>query len=399
MTYRTGFLRIEAETAESAMETDGHHQALSGADRLLAAIVASSDDAIISKTVDGIVTSWNRGAERIFGYSAKEMIGNPISILAVPGHEDEMPNILYRIRRNERVDHFETTRRHRNGSILNISLTVSPIHDDMGRVIGASKVARDITAARLAAEALQEAQDLINAQHRELLHASRLSELGQMAAVLAHEVNQPLSAIVNYLRAVQRLLDASDSANKSMIREAVHRSTEQALRASEIVHHLRDFAKPDGDELNAVPIADVLEKIASLATIDAAERGVHIRGGTDFPDCRVIANPVQIQQVVFNLIRNALDAMEGSRRRDLHLTVLPGCKTVEVNVADTGSGIDPSVRDRLCQPFLTTKTNGMGLGLSICQRIVTSHGGRLWAEDNPGGGTIFKFTLQSADAN
>ena len=117
MTYRTGFLRIEAETAESAMETDGHHQALSGADRLLAAIVASSDDAIISKTVDGIVTSWNRGAERIFGYSAKEMIGNPISILAVPGHEDEMPDILYRIRRNERVDHFETTRRHRNGSI------------------------------------------------------------------------------------------------------------------------------------------------------------------------------------------------------------------------------------------------------------------------------------------
>lgn len=378
------------------MVSETNDEVLRHADGLLAAIVASSDDAIIGKTLDGIVTSWNASAERIFGYAAEEMIGKPISVLALPGHEHEVPEILDRLRRGERVDHFETRRRRKDGSLVLVSLTVSPIHDAAGNIVGASKVARDITAQRQAAQALAVAEAQIQAQHRELMHAARLSEMGQMAATLAHEVNQPLSAIINYLRGSQQNLMSEDPEVRSKAAEGVRRAIEQALRASEIVRRLRTFAKPgDGRQL-AEPVSQILTDAAALATVDADQRGVRVILPTPLPEGWVRADRVEVQQVLLNLIRNALDAMETVRRRELRLSAVAREDKVEFAVADTGPGLAPEVRDRLFEPFVTTKAGGMGIGLSICRRIVDAHDGRFWAEDNADGGTIFRFTLPAA---
>jgi two-component system sensor kinase FixL len=364
--------------------------------RLLASIVASSDDAIISKTIDGVVTSWNRGAERMFGYAAEEVVGGPIAILATPGREDEMPGILERLRRGERVEHFETNRRRKDGGVLAVSLTVSPILDDAGRVIGASKVARDITAARAAAESLREARALLLEQHRQLTHAARLGELGQMAAILAHEINQPLSAVVNYVRGCQRLLAMDDPVARSRIEEAMRAAGDQAMRASEIVRHLRSFARPQEGVQRPESISRIIDESATLATIDAGRRGVTVARIARLDNDLVFADRIGVQQVLLNLIRNALEAMDGHDRPRLELSAVSREDVVEVAVSDTGPGLAAMVRERLFEPFVTTKGAGMGIGLSICRQIIERHGGRMWVDDNPGGGATFRFTLRAA---
>ncbi|MGA0604050.1 sensor histidine kinase [Caulobacter sp. KR2-114] len=366
------------------------------ASRLLAAIVASSDDAIISKTVDGVVTSWNGGAERIFGYRAEEMIGAPINRLAVPGQEAEMPDILQRLRRGERVDHFETRRRRKDGAIVLVSLTVSPILDESGAIIGASKVARDITAQRAGEEALRQAHERLREQQIELLHAARLSELGQMAATMAHEVNQPLSAIVNYLRGGQNLIETLGPAALPRVADALQRASDQALRAGEVVRRLRAFARRDEGEQTAQSLNQMLEDAAALATLDAGQRGVTVSRTGPVPQDLVMADRIEVQQVLLNLIRNALDAMEERPRRELKLSAARDGDMFEVAVADTGCGLTSAVRERLFEPFVSTKPQGVGIGLSICKRIIEGHGGAFWANDNPDGGATFHFTLRAA---
>ena len=380
------------------MKVQSANRPLSDSNRLLAAIIDSSDDAVISKTIDGVITTWNRGAERIFGYSADEMVGQPIALLAAAGHEDEMPALLQRLRRGERVDHFETVRRHKDGSDVLVSLTVSPIYDDSGEIAGASKIARDITAARRAADALKLAELRLQEQHRELLHAARLGELGQMAATLAHELNQPLSGIANYLNAGQRLLAADDPNSRAKLAEALQRASDQVRRAAEIGRRLRSYAKPTEGQMQPESMAEMLEEAAALAAIDAGQRGVQVELFTSGEPDVVLADRIEVQQVLLNLIRNAIEAMDNRPRRELRLsTVTLNEGGIEVAVADTGPGISSEIRDRLFQPFVTTKDNGMGIGLSICRRIVEAHGGSLRAEDGDGGGTIFRLTLPSAN--
>ncbi len=364
--------------------------------QLLAAIVASSDDAIISKTVDGRVTSWNRGAERMFGYVADEMIGGPIAVLALPGREDEMPAILARIRAGERVEHFETERRHKNGASVLVSLSVSPIHNARGEVVGASKVARDISAARQASDALKLAQARLQEQHLELMHAARLGELGQMAATLAHEINQPLSAIKAYLQGSQRIILRDDEPSRLKVQDALLRAVDQTDRAGEVVRRLRQFAKPNDGVQSRQSIDQILEDAAMLATLDAGQRGVTVDLNPRLGRAMVMADRIEIQQVLMNLIRNAIEAMEGQPRCELQLGARQASDAIEVSVSDTGPGLPSDVRERLFTPFVTTKPNGMGIGLSICRKIIEGHGGRLWAEDNVRGGTTFRFTLQAA---
>jgi two-component system sensor kinase FixL len=364
--------------------------------QLLAAIVASSDDAIISKTVDGVITGWNAGATRIFGYGPEEVIGRPIAILAVPGAEDEMSGILARLRQGERIDHFETCRRHKNGAIVTILLTISPIVDDAGVIIAAAKVARDLTASRMAATALKLAEDRLRDQHRELLHAARLSELGQMAAMLAHEINQPLGAVITYLQAGQLLLADHNPASRIRLETALRQATGLAVRTGEIVSRLRLFAKPNDGHLRPEPLHRIIEEATALATVDAAPRGVRVVVSSPAVTAMVLADRVEIQQVVVNLIRNALEAMDGQDRRELQISTAALPDAIEVAVADTGPGLAPTIRESLFQPFVTTKAGGMGLGLSICRRIISGHGGTVWAEDRRDGGTIFRFTLRAA---
>jgi two-component system, LuxR family, sensor kinase FixL len=481
---------------------------------LLAAIVESSEDAIVSKTLDGIVTSWNAAAERIFGYTAEEMIGQPIAILATAATADEMRRILETIGRGERVEHCETERRRKDGRIIAVALTISPVRDDTGRIVGASKIARDITAAKrdagelirrkaLLGSILETVPDammvidergvvqlfsaaaermfgyvasevcgrnvsmLMPAPHRqrhdsylarylatgerrviglgrivsgrrkdgsefplelavgelhwdgrpmftgflqdlterqqtlgrvqelqaELTHVSRLTEMGQMASALAHEVNQPLTAATNYLEAGQVLLARSHPPSAERAREVFDKAAEQLERATQLVRRLRDFARKGESERRPEPIGKLIDEAAALALIGARDSGikVQLRIAPELPE--VAVDRIQVQQVVVNLIRNAVEAME-SELRELTVTAAPdGNGGVAIRVADTGPGLAPHVVERLFQPFVTTKPQGMGIGLSICRAIVEAHGGKLRAEPNPGGGTVFAFSL------
>ena len=377
----------ERKAAERALQESEHRA------RSLAAIVESSDDSIVGTTLDGLVTSWNKAAERIFGYSAEEMIGKSILCLAVPGHGDEMLEILNRIKRGERVDHYETTRRHKDGTILHISLSVSPIYDPDGRLIAASKVSRDITAAKNAEIALKQSETQLQEMHAELLHVSRLSAMGQVAAMLAHELNQPLTAISNYMEGARVLLDRGGDLPLSRIGSAIDRAAEQALRAGQIIQRLRGFVSRGNSQRRIEAVSPLLKELLELALFDMRQRGVSIRLENTPADVRILADEIQIQQVLLNLLRNAAEAVANQEHREISLLTEASADAVQISVVDNGPGLSDEIRDKLFQPFVSTKKTGMGVGLSICHTIITAHDGRLWAEPNPDGGTIFRFTL------
>jgi len=357
----------------------------------LAAIVESSTDAIIGKTVDGIVTSWNEAAAAMFGYAAEEMIGRPITTLFPHGHLIEEGMILDRVRRGERVEHYETVRRRKDGTEIEVSLTVSPIRDAAGTVVGVSKIARDITERKLAQARLEDLQS-------ELLHVSRLSTMGQMASTLAHELNQPLTAVTNYLSALRRLIAAGPGADPKRVGEILDRTVEQATRAGQVIRRLREFVAKGETERRIESVNDMVEDAADLALVGARQQGVaasmEFEGGIP----KVLVDRVQIQQVLINLVRNALEAMERSATRELRIATryLHDSRQAEITVADTGPGIAPEIANRLFQPFVSTKKTGMGLGLSICREIVEAHGGLLSTAANEPIGTVFSMIVPIA---
>ena len=227
----------------------------------------------------------------------------------------------------------------------------------------------------------------------ELVHVSRLTELGQMASALAHEVNQPLTAIRNYVRGGIRLLDAGDSGRAA---EALQRAAGQVDRASDVIQRLRQFVKKEESVYAAEDIGVIVEEASAIALLGSEGRSVRLV--LDFvPETPpVLADRVQIGQVLLNLMRNAVEAMQAQTRRELVVRTLLAESMVEVRVSDTGPGIAPEIRDRLFQPFATTKPSGMGVGLSICRSIVEAHGGAISVDDAAGGGTEFRFTLPVA---
>jgi two-component system sensor kinase FixL len=380
----------ERKTAELALRQSEHRC------RSLAAIVESSDDAIISIGLNGLITSWNKTAERMFGYSEGELIGQPIVKLAAPGYEAEMMNILGRIQRGERVDHYETMRQHKNGSLLHVSLTESPIYDADGQLTGASKGFRDITVAKAAEAALQESQARLQELHSELLHMSRLSAMGQMAAMITHELNQPLTAITNYMEAGAAILDPGGEVPVARVRSIMERAGEQALRAGQIIQRLRSFISRGESEKRIEAIPPLLREAVELAVMGMKQRGVAIGIRPDVPNVKILADKIQIQQVLLNLLRNAVEAVSNQADKNVQLIVDAEENAVYISVVDNGPGLPEEVKARLFEPFVSTKQTGMGVGLSICNSIVTAHRGRLWAEPNRGGGTIFRMTLPLA---
>ena len=355
--------------------------------RLLASIVTSSHDAIIGKTLDGVVTSWNRAAEETFGYAADEIIGQHIEILFPPDRLAEEDMIVARLNRGERVDHHETVRRRKDGRDIQVSLSVSPIYDDHGQVVGASKIVRDITDQKLVRERMEMLQ-------AELLHVSRLNDMGQMASAFAHELNQPLSAIGNYVHGVRRLIDAGDLSRAAA---GCDRAADQVKRVAEVIRRLRDFVKKDKGSQHLEPLGPVIEEASALAQVAVRSEGVSFTHRFS-PDaaCAVI-DKVQVQQVIVNLIRNAIEATAGFPRREITIATEPsGEGMVDISVSDTGPGISPEIREKLFQPFVTTKASGMGVGLSLCRTIVEAHGGRIWADADGSGGAVFHFTVSGA---
>lgn len=483
----------------------------------LAAIAESTDDAIVGKDLDGIVTAWNLGAERLFGYPAGEIIGQPILRIIPPDRIDEEAAILLRIRNDERIVQFETERRRRDGRIIAVALTISPIHDDAGRIIGVSKIARDISAVQqvhrelAGREALFRAildaapdalvvidrygiiqsfsaaatrlfgfepaeivgrnvnllmpapyheehdtyleryrttgerriigigrtvvgqrkdgstfpmeltvgevnlpggqpgdqlfagfvRDLTERQQRErrvaelqaeLVHVSRITELGQMVSALAHEVTQPLTAMASYLSGIRRLLA---NGNQPAALVAMEKVVEQGDRARLIIQRIRDQVSKREAERQVEDLARTIEEASDLALIGIDE-GIKLEIRIGEEAAEALIDKVQIQQVLLNLTRNAAEAMAGCVRREILIATTRAGEMIEISVADTGSGLPDTVRARLFEPFVTTKPNGMGVGLSVCRTIVEAHGGTLLAEDGTEGGMVFRLTVPPA---
>jgi two-component system sensor kinase FixL len=357
----------------------------------LAAIVESSDDAIISMDLSGIVTSWNRGAENLYGYSSEEIVGLPVATIVPQDRQDEEPHILDLIGRGDRIEHYETVRLHKNGMTIDVSLTLSPMRNTEGRIVGASKIARNIGLRKTHERRIQELQG-------ELLHATRLVSAGQLAAALAHELNQPLTAILNYAGFLQELAARAPGAQGDMLRDAVGKITDQTARAGEIIRRLRGFVAKREVEREVQGLNEVIEESLSLGLVGSSYGNVRILRdlAPDLPPVEI--DRVQIQQVMINLLHNAVEAMQSSSRRVLGIaTRQEGADFLQVSVADTGTGLAPEVHATLFQPFITTKGQGLGIGLSICRSIIDSHRGKLWVESNDGGGTVFRFRLPVAE--
>ena len=358
-----------------------------GERELLASIVESSQDAVIGKSLDGVVTSWNRAAEEIFGYRASEIVGHPIMILFPPELADEEPMILERLRRGERIEHYETVRLAKDGRRVDVSLTVSPIRSVSGRVIGASKIVRDITEQKALRARLAEVQN-------ELLHVSRLNDMGQLASAFAHELNQPLSAISAYIGGARRLIETGDTARAV---EGCDKAAAQVARAGEVIRRLREFVRKSDGHSAVEDLGQTIEEAVALVLTDA-RRGGLVTDLSVPPDARsVFIDKVQIQQVLVNLFRNASEAMATCTRKNLTVTTRRLGERVQIEVADTGEGFTPEVLSRLFQPFTSTKPTGMGVGLSLCRSIVESQGGDITARNADAGGAIITFTVPAAD--
>jgi two-component system sensor kinase FixL len=240
----------------------------------------------------------------------------------------------------------------------------------------------------------EESQAMLDQARSELARLARLNELGEMASTLAHELNQPLSAIANYVQGCRRMLDKIDEEHANRMRGALDETAKQALRAGDIIRHLREFVTRGETDKGPEDINHLVEEAGALALVGSRERG--IKSVFDFSADRtmVVADRVQIQQVLINLMRNAMEAMRDSPNKELIVrTRHVSPEWLRVEVQDTGPGIADEIAPQLFQPFVTTKPNGMGIGLSISRRIIESHGGELTVDRNEAGGATFAFSL------
>jgi len=351
----------------------------------LASIVESSEDAIIGKTLDGVVTAWNAAAQAMFGYSASEMVGQPITRLLPPDRVDEEAMILDRLRRGERLRRHETVRVRRDGTPFAVALTISPILNAAGTIIGASKIVRDLTAER-------QTQARIEALQTELAHVARLTTMGQMASAIAHELNQPLTAVSNYAGALGRVLSATNG-EPDRAREIVGRIRQQTARAGEVIRRLREHVAKRATTRQVEDLNRVVTEAVEFGLVGTRHLGVRTVMRLEPSVAPMLLDRIQLGQVIVNLVRNAVEAMEDSETRELTVSTGTAPGVVEIAFADTGPGILPEIAARLFQPFVTSKVTGLGLGLSICRELIDAHDGRLTASPGANGGTVFTITL------
>jgi two-component system sensor kinase FixL len=355
----------------------------------LQSILDTVPEAMIVIDENGVMQSFSSAAERLFGYRASDAIGRNVKILMPSPYRESHDGYLRRYhdtgeRRIIGIGRVVVGQR-KDGSTFPMELAVGEMKSGQQRFF--TGFIRDLTERQLTEARLQELQS-------ELVHISRLTAMGEMASTLAHELNQPLSAINNYLKGSRRLLEGETGERPDMMRDALEKAAEQAMRAGQIIRRLRDFVSRGESERRVENLTKLVEEASALALVGVKDRGIRVTFQFDPAVELVLADRVQIQQVLLNLIRNAMDAMEATQERDLTISVATaGAGLVRVSVADTGSGIEPEVAEQLFQPFITTKRQGMGVGLSISRTIVEAHGGRIWVEPNPAGGTIFHFTL------
>ena len=366
--------------------------ALEAAEARLRSILQTVPDAMLIIDEHGRIESLSTTAEQLFGYAAEEVSGQNVSLL--------MPS-PYREQHDAYIQRYLSTGERRIIGIGRIVVgqrkdgTTFPMHLTVGELRRGERhhftgFIRDLTDQQITEERLKELQS-------EVTHMSRFTALGEMASTLAHEINQPLTAISNYLKGSQRLLGRMEGESVALLKDAVAKAADQALRAGDIIRRLREFVARGDSERRIERLPKLIEEASTLALVGARENGIAVTFRLDPRAGQVLADRIQIQQVLVNLIRNAMEAMmEGVPLRRLEIaTVAASDDLVEVSVADSGAGIAADVARQLFQPFVTTKRKGMGLGLSICRTIVEAHGGKIWVESPVGGGTVFRFTLRT----
>jgi two-component system sensor kinase FixL len=358
----------------------------------LQSILDTIPEAMVVIDERGLIQSFSAAAERLFGYSAADVIGQNVKILMPSPYRESHDGYLARYletgeRRIIGIGRVVVGER-KGGATFPMELAVGEMKSSNRRFF--TGFIRDLTERQQTETRLQELQS-------ELVHISRLTALGEMASALAHELNQPLSAIANYMKGSRRLLEAESDERTVMLRDAMDKAAEQALRAGQIIRRLRDFVARGESERQVESITKMTEEASALALVGAKELGVRVRFQFDPAVDLVLADKVQIQQVLLNLMRNAVEAMAESAQRELVVSSEPTADgMVAVSVADTGPGIAPEVGAQLFQPFFTTKPQGMGVGLSICRTIIDAHGGQISVDRNPdGGGARFRFTLRT----
>lgn len=343
----------------------------------LAAIVDSSDDAIISKDLRGVITTWNAAATRLFGYQPNEIIGRSVLTLIPEELQSEEPEILRKVTAGHRIEHYETRRQHKNGEILQIALTISPIRDATGRIVGISKIARDITERKLTEAALFESE--------------RMAAIGRLAGSIAHEVNNPLEAILNlaYLLSEHPSLDDEARAYTNLLLNEV-------VRVGEITRRTLSFYRDTTDpvEIDMMSLIDAVLKLhqpllelKSIQLVTRLARPAYVWGRAG-----------ELRQVFTNLIGNAMDALPQGGTIRVGVTCAGGAEGARISIADSGPGIPKDLREKIFQPFFSTKVGkGTGLGLWISQGIIRKYGGHIRVRSltapSPTTGTIFRVTL------
>ena len=358
----------------------------------LRSILETVPEAMIVIDAKGMVQSFSAAAVRLFGWSPDEAIGRNVSVLMPEPYRSHHDSYLARYletgeRRIIGVGRIVVGQR-KDGSTFPMELAVGEARLDGARFF--TGFVRDLTERQAQERRVQELQ-------AELVHVSRLTAMGEMASSQAHELNQPLSAIASYMKGSVTVL-AEPSPDLDVLRGALDRAGDQALRAGDIIKRLREFVAKGETEHTLEDPATIMEEASALALVGVKDRDIRVELALARDVGRVIVDKIQIQQVALNLIRNAIDAMADSPRRLLEIRVqADGSHGVRVSVADSGPGLSSEVRSRLFTPFVTTKSNGLGVGLPISRTIIEAHGGRIWADDNPGGGAIFSFTLPRAE--
>ena len=359
----------------------------------LAAIVGSSDDIIASKDLDGVITSWNTGAERILGYTAEEVIGKHISIIMPPELVEDMPRILGRIRRGEKVDHYQTKRRRKDGTIIDVSLTVSPIRDASGRIIGASKIGRDITAEKRALEERERLLAAAQSARAEAEAANRLKD--EFLANLSHELRTPLNAIVGWASILR-----SGSIGPEDLTEGLEVIDRNAKVQTQIIEDLLDVSRIVSGNLRLdvqrVNVAEVIDAAIAAVTPAAEAKGVRVTKVLDSLAGPVSGDAARLQQIVWNLVTNAVKFTPKGGR--VHVLLERVNSHVEISVIDTGVGIRPEFLPHLFERFsqadstTTRRHGGLGLGLAIVKHLAELHGGTVRAK-SPGEGQGSTFVV------
>ncbi|QEC74687.1 PAS domain S-box protein [Mucilaginibacter ginsenosidivorax] len=349
---------------------------------LLTAISNTSDDTIVSKTLEGIITSWNQAAEKMFGYSEEEALGQHISLIIPPERIEEETYIISEVSSGNKVDHFQTVRKAKDGRMVQISLSVSPILDDNGKIIGASKIARDISDHLRLQEEKAQLYDEIKALN---------DKKDEFIGMASHELKTPLTSIQAYLQILNN--DMPEERRKDFLR----RTGQQVKKLNQLVSDLLDISKIEAGKLQINPepfdICTVVRDAIELITYTSPTHTVRFQ--TDLNDLLVLGDSQRIEQVILNLLTNAIRYAPSSKDIDVYLSEESGL--VKVGVRDRGIGIPENKLTEIFSRFYriaeNKNTSGLGLGLYLARQIIERHHGRIWAESKPGEGSVFYFTL------